>query len=107
MKALFVCNQGQHRSRTAEELFKDRFETASAGLFGNGITENQLEWADIVFVMEEFQREELSKRFPKQYMKKKILSLEIPDVFSYNQPELKEILKEKMNSILAIHQIVA
>ena len=50
--------------------------------------------------MEDLQREEISKRFPKQYMKKQILSLNIPDIYHYNQPELVEALKSKVNGLL-------
>ena len=102
MKVLFVCNQNKHRSKTAELLFKDRFETKSAGLYNeNPLKEKELEWADIVLVMEDAQRTEISKRFPKLYLKKKILSLDIPDMYYYNQESLKTILNDKIT--LAIH----
>lgn len=100
MKVLFICNQNMHRSKTAEELFKDKFETKSAGLYNNLVTKNQLEWADVVMVMDGEQRSEIAKRFPKQYMKKRILSLDIPDVYRYNQPELVCILQNKVNELL-------
>ena len=100
MKVLFICNQNQNRSKTAEELFRGRFETKSAGLYNEKpVTERQLHWADVVIVMEEEQRYELSKRFPRQYMQKRILSLNIPDVYHYNQPELVELLKSKVNEL--------
>lgn len=105
MNLLFVCNQGQNRSRTAEFLFRDKFSTKSAGLFNNLLTEQQLKWADIVFVMEEFQRTEIGQRFPKEYLKKRIINLDIPDTYYFQQPELIEILKPKINQ--AIHEIVA
>lgn len=105
MNILFICNQGQNRSRTAEFLFKDKYETKSAGLFNNLLTEKQLEWADIVFVMEEHQRSEISKRFPVGYLKKRIINLEVPDTYYFQQPELIEILKSKIDQ--AIHEIVA
>lgn len=98
MKILFICNQNQHRSRTAEELFKERFETRSAGLFNeNPVTDSEIGWADKIAVMEDFQRAEIAKRFPKHYMQKQIISLDIPDIYSYNQPELIEILKSKVS----------
>lgn len=101
MKLLFVCNQNKHRSRTAEELFKGEFETKSAGLYNERpVTEEELTWADIIIVMEERQREELSKRFPKQYLQKRILSLNIEDIYQYNQPELIEELKNKIQVLL-------
>ena len=104
MKVLFICNQNKHRSKTAEELFKDTFETKSAGLYNEmPVTEKQLEWADVIVVMEDAQRTEISKRFPKQYVKKKILSLDIPDVYGYQQKELVQALKSKMDSVVATH----
>lgn len=102
MKLLFICNQNENRSKTAEFLFKDRYETKSAGLYNeHPLKEKDLEWADLVLVMEDDQRREISKRFPKTYLKKKILSLEIPDVYYYNQESLKTILDEKLTQ--AIH----
>ena len=104
MKALFICNMNMHRSKTAEEMFSDRFETDSAGIYNNIVTSEQLEWADIVFVMEEIQRTRLGELYPKQYMKKRILNLEIPDVYRFNQPELVELLKQRMKAIEATFQ---
>ena len=99
MKVLFVCNQGKHRSRTAEDLFKGRFETKSAGLFNEKpLTEKQLSWADLVVVMEDFQRGEIAKRFPVQYLEKRIISLNIPDCYQHNDKNLIEILKDKMKN---------
>jgi predicted protein tyrosine phosphatase len=100
MKVLFVCNQNENRSKTAERLFKDRFQTKSAGLFNNNpVAASTLEWADTIIVMEDRQRSEIAKRFPKQYMQKRILSLNIPDVYYYDQPELIEIIRSKMNKL--------
>jgi len=103
MKVLFICNQNQNRSKTAEEIFKDRFNTKSAGLYNSRpVTEKQISWADMVIVMEESQRSEIARRFPKQYLLKRILSMDIPDVFHYNQPELIEILNAKMDELFEL-----
>lgn len=100
MKVLFICNQNKNRSKTAEELFKYRFETKSAGLFNSKpVNEKQINWADLIVVMEQIQREELAKRFPKQYIEKRIVSLNIDDSYYYQQPELVEILKEKIKEL--------
>ncbi len=100
MKVLFVCNQNQNRSKTAEEIFKGRFQTKSAGLYNEKpVTQKQLSWADIIVVMEDCQRAEIAKRFPKHYMKKRILSLDIPDIYRYNQPELVDMLKNHFSKI--------
>ena len=101
MKVLFICNQNENRSKTAEEVFSSQFETKSAGLYNNDpVNEQQLNWADIIVAMEESQRKELASRFPKQYLKKRVLSLNIPDIYHYNQPELIEELKARMNELV-------
>jgi len=100
MKVLFICNQGKHRSRTAEELFRVKFQTKSAGLFNeNPVTAKQMEWADVVVVMEDFQRQEIAKRFPSEYMKKRIISFNIPDIYQHNQKELVDILNNKISEL--------
>lgn len=101
LKLLFICNQNKNRSKTAEEMLKTKFETKSAGLFNEKpVQEKTIAWADAVIVMEDAQRKELAKRFPKQYMQKKILTLNIPDVFSYNQETLKEIINKKVKHLV-------
>jgi len=100
MKVLFICNQNQNRSKTAQEIFKDSFQTKSAGLYNEKpITQKELSWADTVIVMENEQRSEIAKRFPKLYMQKRILSLNIPDIYHFNQPELIKTLKSKINEL--------
>lgn len=97
MKVLFVCNQNKHRSKTAAYIFKNNFEVKSAGLFaGNILNSKDLNWADVVFVMENFQREEIAKKFPKEYFAKKIVSLNIDDSYSYGQSKLIELLKKRV-----------
>ena len=101
MKVLFICNQNLNRSKTAEEIFKGRFQTKSAGLYNEKpVTKKELSWADMIVVMEDEQRREIASRFPDIYMQKQILSLGIPDVYHYNQPELIEALKTKVNNFL-------
>jgi len=101
MNILFICNQNQNRSKTAEELFKNKFETKSAGLYNEKpVTKQQISWANTIIVMEECQRSELAKRFPKEYMQKRILSLDVPDTYNYNQPELVNLLKSKIDDLL-------
>lgn len=100
-KVLFICNQNQNRSPTAELLFKDMFETKSGGLFCEDskklVNKRLLNWADTVFVMGEFQKEEICRRFSKKYTSK-ITSLDIPDIYCFNQPELVRLLKGKIES---------
>jgi len=100
MNVLFICNRNENRSKTAEVIFKDKFNTKSAGLYNSKpVTEKQLSWADIIVVMEEAQRSEIAKRFPKQYLLKRIISVDIPDIYYYNQPELIDILNLKIDEL--------
>jgi predicted protein tyrosine phosphatase len=101
MKLLFICNQNRHRSKTAEHLFKAMFETKSAGLYNaHPVTKKQLFWADTIVVMDDTQRAEIARRFPDMYLRKRILSLDIPDIYRFNQDELIEILKSKSRDLL-------
>lgn len=101
MKILFICNQNQNRSKTAENLFKNKFKTKSAGLYNSSpVAEKDIFWADKVVVMEEEQRGEIARRFPDLFLKKQILNLDIPDMYSCNQPELIKELKQKVNKLL-------
>jgi len=97
MNILFICNQGRHRSRTAADLFRKTHFTDYAGLYSEKpMTKDQLEWADLIVVMEDVQRAELGRRFPAQYLSKRIVCLDIPDTFSYGDPRLVEMLQEGM-----------
>lgn len=96
MKVLFICNMNQHRSPTAEKLFRDKFETKSAGLYGGKIvSKDDLLWADTVVVMEPEQRIELVKRFPNECLMRRVICLDVPDVYIRNDNSLIEVLKEK------------
>lgn len=106
MKVLFVCNQNQNRSKTAENLFKGKFKTRSAGLYNEKpVSEKEILWADVVIVMEDAQRTEIAKRFPKLYLKKRILSFDIPDIYTQNQPKLIDTLKSKMNEFCKVAEL--
>ena len=102
-KLLFICTLNLQRSPTAAEIFKDKYETKSAGVGETAkqpLTAGLLEWADVVFVMEDWQRQAIGEKFPKQYLKKKIINLDIPDRYYYMDEELVKVLKEKIKRIL-------
>ena len=106
MKVLFVCTEGKHRSRTAAEVYKKLHPKTKTDYIGTLDFDNlskanynyaALEWADIVYVMEECHKEEIiyfTDSNLKIYVKIKVL--EILDIYSYNQTELIAILKEKL-----------
>lgn len=101
MNILFICNQGKNRSKTAAQLFSGRFQTASAGLYSDTpVTKSQLSQAGVVVVMEEKHRTEIARRFPAIYLQKRILVLDIPDIYRYGQPALVQLLKSRMSRLL-------
>jgi len=95
MKVLFVCNMGIHRSKTAANIFSDRFETQSAGIYTD-ISKEKIDWADVIIVMEDHQRKMIGELFPSEYIQKRILCLDIPDIYNYKEPPLIRVLKLKV-----------
>ncbi len=104
MKLLFVCTAGQQRSPTAAKLFEGMgYQTDYAGVHGVGdqaLTVKNLEWADLVIVMEEFHRASIKQRFPEYADNHRIHVLNIPDIYYRDDPELVETIKQKMETVL-------
>ncbi len=78
-------------------------ETDSAGLAPDADTQvsiEQLEWAEIVFVMERAHKARLTARFGARLKHKKIVCLDIPDRYTYMQPELVALLERKAGPLL-------
>lgn len=104
-KVLFVCTANIDRSPTAEEVLKhmNGFEVQSAGTWLHArrrITEELINWADVVFVMERYHKEFLLNLSP--VAENKIVVLDIPDIYRRNDPELIRILKDKLSTHLNI-----
>jgi predicted protein tyrosine phosphatase len=59
-----------------------------------------LEWADRVFVMEQKQRRYRNAHFADSLKDKKIVCLNIPDGYSYMQPEPVAVLRAKVLPLL-------
>jgi len=54
--------------------------------------------------MEEEQRAEIGRRFPQQYMSKRILNLNIPDIYTYGDARLVLQLRDKVTEQLELLQ---
>ena len=101
MKLLFICSQNRFRSPTAEAVFSGLpgIEAASAGTNHDAdhpLSADLVEWADIVFVMENVHKIKLQQRFAAQLKGKRLVVLGIPDHYWYMDPELVRILKERV-----------
>ena len=105
MKVLFVCSRNRLRSPTAEAVFSGYpgLEVSSAGTSvdaDNRVSLDQVEWADIIFAMEEIHRRRLKEMFPDVLKEKKVVVLRIPDKYSYMDPELIKTLKQKVSRLI-------
>lgn len=98
-KVLFVCSGNIDRSPTGEDVFGARpdLEVKSAGtslLARRRVTREMIQWADKIFVMEEKHAEHIRSMVPGAAQK--IVILGIPDVYHRNDPELKQLLLERV-----------
>ena len=95
---LFICNQNENRSKTAEALVPG---SNSAGLYSekSPVTEELMNWADILVVFEQKQVEELKKRYPKQCFDKRIFNLDVKDYYNYGDERLTREVKGKLRGV--------
>ena len=103
-KLLFICSQNKWRSPTAEQVFSEDkgLDVRSAGLDKdavNVLSSDDLEWADIIFVMEETHRTKLSKKYRQFIRSKRIVCLNIPDDYDFMDP----ILIQELNILVPPH----
>ena len=69
IRTLFICYYNRKRSATAERVFGRNMalDVRSAGTSDEAmvqVNERMLEWADVVFVMEDAQQRELARGIP-------------------------------------------
>lgn len=103
MHVLFLCSKNKLRSPTAEAVFADHpgIETDSAGLnrdAGIRLSDEQIEWADLVLVMEPSHRRKLQQGRSHLLRRKRIIVLGIPDHYGFMDEKLVELLKRKCRS---------
>lgn len=103
---LVICGRNKRRSRTAEYIFKNdsRFNIRSVGLSQKSnrqLSEKDILWANLIFVMETGQRGRLTGVF-RHLILPKIEILDIEDNYEYLDDELIELLTHRINSTLKI-----
>lgn len=101
---LVVCGRNKRRSRTAESIFSDdmRFNVRSVGFSSKSkrqIIIKDVEWSDLIFIMEDWHWSRLisldrTLDFPP------IEVLHIEDQYEYLDPELIEMLTDRINATL-------
>jgi predicted protein tyrosine phosphatase len=102
---LFVCHLNRVRSATAERLFCKRpdLDVRSAGTSSDAlvqVNERMLQWADVVITMDEGQRLALEELFPGHPALGSLVCLQIPDDFTFLQPELVALLEARVPALV-------
>jgi predicted protein tyrosine phosphatase len=100
IRVLFICHYNRKRSATAERMFgKDPgLDVRSAGTSSEAmvqVNERMLDWADIVFVMDDEQASALRQSFPAHPAANNAVILHIKDDYHFLAPELVQLLRER------------
>jgi predicted protein tyrosine phosphatase len=100
-RVLFICRLNRYRSATAERIFCKRkdLDVRSAGTAEDALVRvnaRMLDWAEVIFVMDPLQMEALRRMFPSHPALERVICLEIEDVYSFLQPQLVELLQQKV-----------
>jgi predicted protein tyrosine phosphatase len=106
-RLLFICRLNRSRSATAERLFTKRtdLDVKSAGTADDALVRvnvNMLTWADVIFIMDREQRRWLEREFKEQPALARVVCRDIPDVFTFLQPEFVELLEQRVPQHLAM-----
>jgi len=106
-RLLFVCARNRLRSPTAEAIFAslEGIEVSSAGTAPDAecpVSADLIEWADEIYVMERQQSKLLQQRFAEVLVGRRIACLDVPDRYTYMQPELIELLRSRMSEYLEV-----
>ncbi|MGB0951737.1 MAG: low molecular weight protein tyrosine phosphatase family protein [Planctomycetota bacterium] len=102
---LFVCSRNQWRSPTGEQIYArdSRVAVRSCGVSMKArrrLREEDLDWADVVLVMEHAHRQRILQRFPDAGRDVAIEVLDIPDDYGFMDPELQEMLRGHVEALL-------
>jgi predicted protein tyrosine phosphatase len=104
-RVLFICSRNRLRSPTAEAIFSGRegIEALSAGTSPDAellVDADLIAWADLIVAMERSHSRSLTRSFPALMRDKQITVLGIPDDYRYMQPELVDLLEQRMAALL-------
>ena len=104
MNILFVCSANKLRSPSAEDYFCVKYPEINFLSAGTNhktcqkegttpLEDWMLDWADKVYVMENKHKKQIEASVGSKY-NKKIIVLNVPDIFKYYQKELIEIFND-------------
>lgn len=100
-----MCSRNRLRSPTAQQIFAKvpGWEVDSAGIAPDAeqvISREEVEWADLLFVMERRHRSQLQRHFGSLLREKRLVVLSIPDDYDFMQKELVELLHQRVGPYL-------
>jgi len=96
MNILFICNQGENRSKTASEIWvtmHPQHQVKYTGFYNN-FDADLLNWADKIIVFERQHEDELKLRDYRYWGK--CYNIAVDDLYPYNSSKLKALLHEKL-----------
>ena len=102
-KVLTVCSAGCLRSPTAANVLhaEHGYNTRSAGCELEyaivPVTGRLLMWADEIVTMENWQAHQIEAWLQEMYIQRNVVCLNIPDNYSFMQPELVDLIKQRYN----------
>lgn len=103
---LFICSRNQWRSPTAEQIYRKdkRFNVRSAGVSASArrrVSERDVHWAGIIVAMDASHADRLRSMIRRAKTNATLHTLDIPDLYQFMDPELIDILKDRIESILS------
>ena len=107
IKVLFVCSKNQWRSPTGEAVFRNDpgLSVRSAGTLRgarHAVSVADIRWADVILVMEDKHSARLRAQFRDEVRYKPLHSLDIPDLYRYMDPDLIELLQDKVPPLIDV-----
>ncbi len=102
---LFICSKNQWRSPTAETIYQEhpQVNARSAGTANSSkrkVSLRDLEWADLLIVMEEKHLSRLREEYRNHTISIKSYVLDIPDEYGYMDPDLISELRNAVDPII-------
>jgi predicted protein tyrosine phosphatase len=99
IRILFVSSGNTGRSLTGEALFQfdGRYEAKSCGISDDApvqLSRGLIEWADIVFAMQDMHKKVFLRLMPRACAKIRVL--QVPDIYEFGDPVLVEVLVNKL-----------
>lgn len=107
INVLFVCSRNQWRSPTGEQLWRrhPQVNARSAGTSSGArhvVSAADIEWADVVLVMEEKHKSRLVAQHRDSMAHKTLHVLDIPDDYRFMDPALVDLLDEPVAALLGL-----